>query len=83
MERGVIDLSRDYSSMQFIDSLEINIDISTEINYQNVNTERFPLDYYWIFSACDEDFGNNHTLCPMDFRIRNKYNGHCVCGCHR
>lgn len=82
MVKGVIVL-RDISSMRFIESLDINIDTSGERNYQYVNTENYPLDYYWVFSACDESFGNNHILCPVDFKFRIKYKGHCVCGCHR
>jgi len=71
-----------YSSMKFMDSLNVEVNIP-EKGYQVVNTENYPLDYYWIFTACDEDYGNNHTLCLEDFKIRQKYNGHCVCACHR
>ena len=72
-----------YSSMKFIDTLQVNIDDRGERNYQYVNIENYPLDYYWIFSGCDEEWGNNHTLCPGDFKFRDKYQGHCVCGHHK
>jgi len=43
----------------------------------------YPKDFYWLFSGCDEEWGNNHRLCPADVRLRKGFRGHCVCGCHR
>jgi len=67
-------------NMKFIDSVNVEIN-NPEKGYNFV--EDYPLDYYWIFTACDEEWGNNHVLCLEDYKFRDKYNGHCVCGCHQ
>ncbi len=43
----------------------------------------YPHDFYWIFSGCLEDWGNDHSVCPGDVKLRKGFRGHCVCGCHR
>ncbi len=45
--------------------------------------EDYPKDLYWVFSGCDEEWGNDHRVCPADVKLRKGFRGHCVCGCHR
>jgi hypothetical protein len=69
-----------------LDAVTVTIDPLIEeggIEYHRVDAERYPKDFYWLFSGCDETWGNQHDLCAGDVKLRNGFRGHCVCGCHR
>lgn len=65
-------------------SVEVVID-DTEERFTSLDPDlsSYPKDMFWVFSACEEEWGNRHDLCPGDTKLRRGFSGHCVCGCHR
>ena len=69
-------------NIQFMDEIQVDIPALAP-SFNNSNNYQYPKDYYWIFSACLDEWGNNHSICPADSSIRKGFSGHCICGCHK